>query len=644
MFRRSLFPLMVLILLSTVTGVASEWPKIPEGERQLTRVPGFPNAAAVVLLQEGKIVYSADWVSSYIDVYTRFKILTQEGVDYGSVSLFSSDFIRTKNIEARTHLPDGSVIELSKDATFEKEYSTYYDRTVISFAMPEVRVGSIIEYRYRRYFDSIFLPEPWYFQSRVPTLKSTVTFDLPQYIKFAPDIIRTLNIPIEEEVNEYVRGVRATYTMENVPPVPDEPNRFPFADLACRISFLPVVDMTGGQRLAVLESWDSLLYFVRGTKDQGYLCVRSNSKATKTKGKEIAAQRGSRRDKAAAIYRWLRDEVESLSSSSIWAGKDRADGLLKERKASYTEKALMLQLMLKGAKIDSSIGWTNPRYLGRIRQDLVNPAQFSRALVVATIDGRQVFMFPSDTDLPFGMLPPSMQGVPCLVIHKKKQEWTTTPQLTAEASRRDASLELAVDDEGLLAGSGTLRLTGNHAYWKLNWKSTEEETLDAWVEWLEDRFEGFSVDDVEVDEDLPGCTVTVTWTLAQSEESALGDEVSVAVAQPLNVSSNPYSLPPQRRFTPVQLAFPDTDNVKIKLSWPEGWSVDAEPELLTINNDVARYHATFTVDEAARTATVVRSFVILRNELMGKEHYTSLRDAYETAVRSDAEEIILVRE
>ena len=130
--------LCVLVLLVSTLGSGGSWPDIPEKDRALVDVSDFPNSAAVILLREGRVFLSEDSRSSYLEVYTRMKILTQEGVEYGSISLASSDYMRVKNLKGRTHLPGGKVVDLPKDATFEKEYSNYYGSSVVSCAMPEV--------------------------------------------------------------------------------------------------------------------------------------------------------------------------------------------------------------------------------------------------------------------------------------------------------------------------------------------------------------------------------------------------------------------------------------------------------------------------------------------------------------------------
>ena len=84
--------------------------------------------------------------------YIRIKIFTERGRDSQSkVDLFYTSKDKIEDIAGRTIQPDGTIIELKKDAIF--------DRTIIkanklqlkarSFAMPAVEPQAIIEYRWR---------------------------------------------------------------------------------------------------------------------------------------------------------------------------------------------------------------------------------------------------------------------------------------------------------------------------------------------------------------------------------------------------------------------------------------------------------------------------------------------------------------
>jgi len=636
--------LAICALLCAGQVIAASWPQIPPEEKAFTEVEGYPNAPAVILLRQGRVHFDKDSRSSYAEIYTRIKILNEEGVDYGSISLPSTDFMRTKEIEGRTHAPDGRIVELSKDAKFEKEYSDYYGLSVVSCALPVVVPGAIIEYRYRTYFDSIFYPRIWYFQTELPTLVSQVTYELPNFITYAPVVYRTLaDMVIDEKVERNVTGASATYTGRDLSPVPDEPSRYPFSDLASRVMFIPVSRQDrGGMAVPLFNSWQNTVEMAWGSSRWGYRCFRENAAKARKQGKTLAAAHKLPRDKAEAIYRWVRDEIETERFSSIWSYDGEADVVLKERKADRAEKALLLQIMLKGAKIDSRLGWTQGRSRGRINPEVIFTHQFNRILVVLDLGGERFFLDPSDRSLRFGALQPSLQAVPCLLITKKSQEWTTTPQIPAQDSQHAVRLELAVDSEGGVAGDGSMKLTGNHAWRRTLWTENADEAANAWTDWIEDRFEGYDVTKVQVDEKIETAEVDVAWHLSLRAEEVLGDEVAISVAAPLAVTANPFVLTPAKRRTPVLLSFPDVESVHLELSWSEGWILEGEPRLSNLKCSAGTLATSLEADENLRTLVLHRSLTVSKKEFVGNSAYGSLRRLYVRTVKNDGEELVLV--
>jgi len=624
---------------------AGSWPEIPEKERKLRSVPEFPNAAAVVLYRQGKVHLSKDSRSSYLDVYTRIKILTREGVDYGSLELNSSDYLRVKDLQGRTHLPDGSIVELSKDAKFKKEFSDYYGTSLVSCAMPEVVTGSIIEYRYRTYFDSIFFPKAWYFQAEIPTLCSSVTFVMPHNITFVPLVYKTLKkMDFREKVDQNVEGGKVTYTAYNLPPVPDEPSRFPFRDLATHVMLLPTQVRDGsGMQTPLFDNWKDAISLVWGYKTWGYGNFFSDVGKAKKIAKSLRTS-GDRLEDARRVFRWVRDEIQTEYVGNVWVADRTADDIIKNGKGDLTEKALLLYVMLKAVKIHSDPVWINPKTRNRVDQNVPNPTQFFRVVIRAEIGGRTVFLDPCDRELAFGQLSPSMQGVPAMIVRRKKPEWITTPLIPAKESLKKVDIELVLDREGKASGSGHLELSGNHAWMKLGWKDTEEESRSAWKKWIEDHFPGFDISDVSCTESIDEQHVGVHWTMKQREESILADEFSLLVSEPLRQTSNPYTLAPNRRWTPALLLFPDEEVLDLRIIWPEGWAADVIPALRNFENDAGSLHASVEIDEAAREAHISRKWTIKKTEFFGADAYATLRDLFEAVTLNDAEELVLVAE
>ena len=239
---------------------------------------------------------------------------------------------------------------------------------------------------------------------------------------------------------------------------------------------------------------------------------------------------GSPRQQAEAIYRFVRDQIENSGYGGVSVDPDRGLGkVLSERSASRAEKALLLQAMLKAVKIDSRLVWAADRDRGAVDPALPNPNWFDTVLVLLQLDGKPVYLDPSDRALGFGRLRAGYEGTPALIPDAKKPEGVVLPETPFDQNLRRAEIDLTLDAKGRLAGTGTLRLTGHHAWEKTDWKADEAKTIAG--------LEGVAgkalprVPDLRRQGGRGGRTsakVTVTWSLTQREEEALGDEVTIA--------------------------------------------------------------------------------------------------------------------
>src|SRR5215831_19407822 len=124
-------------------------PVSPE-ELKLTSVPEAPGAAAVILYRQLDRDDSGHGRAHEYN-YFRIKILTEEGRKYADVEI---PFLRIEgseivNIKARTLRPDGSIADFD-GKVFEKTISKAKGLKFLAktFTLPDIQVGSIVEYYY----------------------------------------------------------------------------------------------------------------------------------------------------------------------------------------------------------------------------------------------------------------------------------------------------------------------------------------------------------------------------------------------------------------------------------------------------------------------------------------------------------------
>jgi hypothetical protein len=124
-----------------------EWPPISAEERSMKDCVFQPGAPAIYLLRD----LATDDEKFTTTVFKRLKILTAAGRDRANIEIpFFSGSRKVTGIEARVVPPQGPPRDF-KGQIFEKTAMSYRKAryAVKTFALPDVEVGSIIDYRYK---------------------------------------------------------------------------------------------------------------------------------------------------------------------------------------------------------------------------------------------------------------------------------------------------------------------------------------------------------------------------------------------------------------------------------------------------------------------------------------------------------------
>jgi transglutaminase-like putative cysteine protease len=623
---------------------ATDFPPITDEERSLTAVPGEPNAPSVVLFKKGDFQMTGYGSqlgnqSSILSVQVRLKILTEEGKSNGEITIAHSDFTRLHGFRGRTVLPGGQVIPVSSEARFMRKTSRAQGTFVTAVAFPSVQVGAILDYQYELRFDSIYFLEPWYFAEGVPVRYSEIFFKAPSGLHVqawsrAPSRVKIQST--KAETNALGWTIKAW--AENVPSVPDDPYGPTYNDLAAQMLLLPSTWVLGVEKVSLLESWPKVCEEIVGYYDE----VRGRDSGVAKKAQEIAGS-GTPRQKSEALYRFVRDRIETLPFAGVIVANGGSLGeYLSKARGDRAEKALLLQAMLKAVKIDARLVWAGDRARGAIDPKLPNPNWFDTMFVMLEQDGKRVFLDPSDRSLGFGQLRYGYEGTPALIPDAKKPEGIVLPEIPFDQNLRRAEVELTLNEKGRLAGKGTLLLTGHRAWERTHWKDDEAKTIEAWKEWLTPRYREFQIADVKAVEQLDEHKVTVTWSMTQREEEALGDEATVAPASPLGPVAQPFVQAASARRTGVTFDYPSREEVQLRLHWPEGWKVESRPKEKTIVGKAGSVIAGVELKEGERTLVYTRRFDLPQRDFNTSQEYEAVRSLFGDLEKIDAQILLLV--
>ena len=143
----------LLFAEGAATALAEDWKPIDPAHLAMKAPTVEKDADAEVIFWEARVHDDRESYRTVFNHYLRIKVFTERGKESQSkVDLGSIGDVNISDIAGRTIKPDGTIVELKKDAVFERTAVKFgsIKVKVKSFAMPGVEPGCIIDYRWKQ--------------------------------------------------------------------------------------------------------------------------------------------------------------------------------------------------------------------------------------------------------------------------------------------------------------------------------------------------------------------------------------------------------------------------------------------------------------------------------------------------------------
>jgi hypothetical protein len=469
-------------------------------ELEMKSVPGYPNAAAVVLFRED--IARDDMHGE--EFYERIKILTEEGKKYANVTLgqgmskggdaFSPNFVTSADsIRGRTVHADGTIIPFTGKPYLKTiENTKQYKAQEKVFTLPDVEVGSIVEYRYSiHYTDEYVVAPSWYIQGDLFVRKAHYAWYPTSHdvgsdegeasaIHWYP-ILR----PQDKFEHRPMPGKNWDYfelTSENIPPIIHEEYMPPIKNFSARVlfSYSPYhsedefwsnhgkkwsksMNSFAGPNGALRDATQKI---VAGATSDDEKLQRIYTAVMELENTEYTRERGKREDQA-----------NGLSKT------DNASDVLEHKRGTPTQLALLFVGMARAAGMQASAMMVPDRSIEIVDKHYESLSQFDDVIAVVTVGGKDKYFDPGSRYEPFGHLAWQHTWVGGLRQADNNASWGQTPgdPYTANALIRVANLTM--DDHGEVKGTIILTYIGEHA---VNWRQAalrgDEESVRKQLE------------------------------------------------------------------------------------------------------------------------------------------------------------------
>jgi len=559
---------------------------------KMTHYDKDSTASAVVLYEYCDAYYSINSVSANFEIikeYTvRIKILTQEGVEYANQSIpfyKGSSRMNTEDITGLTgftyNLEDGKIVKekLSKEYIFTEDITENHKR--LKFAMPTVKVGSVIEYKYKFTSPFYYNPEDYRFQRSIPVQYSYFVIKIPEYFVFNKETKGYEPIKVNvQKVNQTLTfktqmlnctAQEISAEVKDLPALKDENHVWNYYDFMSGIIFeLRKVEIPGIHYKNYSQTWSDVLKQLNENDSFGKQLNTKN--LFKEELPLVLASKTEDVEKIRAVLDMIRSKVKWNGRATLYI--ENVKKSLKEGVGTSGEINALLISALRDAGFNANPVVMSLRSRGRIPMTFPSIDNLNYFVVCITSGEKKYYLDATLNYTDINVIPVDCLVDKALSIQSERFEWVDLTNIGRNLSV--SNLNVLFDENGILSGNFSSNQVGEYAFlFKKNQNAAENQ--DKYIEEEESKYD-IKISDYTVEEKRENsfsCTEKYAFT---KNDIQLGDNDIITFNPMLFMAmkSNPFK--PETRKLPVEFSFPYETRIIFSIHIPEGYVVDEIPQ------------------------------------------------------------------
>jgi hypothetical protein len=650
---------MIFFAVSGLAAHADQWTPPTQEELSMTSQAGAPGAPAVYLFREESTVDHFHMYSEYV----RLKVLTEGGKEYANVDLkylAGGDMgYSVTDIAGRTIHPDGTVIPFTGKP---------YERMVVKaqgfkqkakvFTLPDVTVGSIIEYRYKvRWEDNMYTSPTWIVQNNLylrrghfswfPTDKPLVINDdrgqMVSTLAWTPILpagaeVKNIQLPGSNLSRD--GSSQIDLVVHDIPPSVEDEYMPPISSLGYRVMFYSSPYRTPdefwkGEGKHWSKQRDKFIGPDKGVKTavQG-LITPSDTQEQKLK-KLYAAVQGLENTDYTRERSRNEDKAQGLSSvhtsDDIWDRKRGSSDQLAELFVAMARAAGMKAYLMAVTNRDRTLFLKNYLSLYQLDDDIV----------IVELDGKDRVFDPGSRYCPFGHLAWKHTDSAGLRQTDGGSALAGTPSESYQSSSIIRVANLKMDETGVASGKVDLKFIGAPALkWRQKALTDDKETVEREMKEHAERMlpGGMDVKVLSIDKlDQYEEPLAVTLEIKGPIGSPTGKRLLVT-GDLFECNSKPTFTHDKRE---VAVFFPYRYNARdaIRINLPKGFQVESVPPDKEVKLEKS---AAYDIKVAADgTGITIRRNLAVGEIVYMPETYPDVKAFYNQFESKDQEPLIL---
>jgi Domain of Unknown Function with PDB structure (DUF3857) len=618
---------------------AEDWLPVSPDELKMTSEPKAPDAPAIYLYRQ----VDRDDAQSHQAVYERIKILSEEGRKYADVQIpFLKGRDNIKDLQARTIEPDGSIVNLEAkpyETTIVKAKGVKY--LAKTFTMPDVHVGSIIEYRYTDEINPYWLSDSYWLLS-ADLFTKYAKFSLRRAPFFALRWSWPNGLPEGSQPPKEEHGI-VRLEAHNVAAFQFEDYLPPERELKMRVDF-------------VYESWNKEREPEKYWEKYGKVEFEGNEKfLDKRKALEqalatIVQPSDDPQTKLQKIYARVQQlKNYSFEREKSWQEQERekrhdihnVEDVWKQQSGNEFAINFLFVGLVRAAGMDVSFVEVSTRDSYFFTPAMMNSSQLNNNVVLVRLAGKELYFDPGTIHLPFGLLPWHETGVKGFIATKEGGTWIETPRPDPDTTRIERKADLRLSKDGVLEGKVTVTFTGLEAFGMRRYADDTDEIArkkileDSIRESLPAESEVTLTKQPEWSGSSPTFTAEFTIKIEGCVTSAGRREL---FPTGLFGADEKHVFEHSARVHPIYFELPSVKTDDVVVALPSGWQIESLPAPASQDHGLVVFKTNVVNDHGSLHISRTLRMNIL---LLDTSYYPALRSFFQNVRSSDERQIVL---
>jgi hypothetical protein len=645
LFVMLLFSLQTILKAQTFN---NEYGKVGKDDIDYKSDPQDKSAEAVVISDDGQSYFSRinDEFEIIYERTTRIKVLNEAGIKYANIEIpFYGEgeiYENVYDVEACTYNFENGVFsrtDLDLNTCHDEKINKYWN--IKKFAMPNVKVGSIIEYRYKISSEYLFKLRNWNFQWKIPVIYSrylTKMIPFYQYTwllqganKF--DSQKTYEDPLMERQygSTKFKDLDYEFVMRNLPGFKDEEFISSDDDYLVKLNFQlsKVIDQDGVSK-NVITTWPEMIKDLIKNEDFGGFARKSEGIASKIfELKSLSLLPAQQKfdsilDFVKANFTWnkLNDKYASKSPRAFQ----------KDKNGNNADINLFAIGLLNAVGIKAVPVILSTRDNGKIKYDYPFTHFFNYIVIMADIDGKKVL---SDATNPLSKndrIPEKCINDKGLIIQKDKVEWVGLQTVIPTKTQKAIMITVSDSTQNAVIQSSSTEYSAldNRTDYGTNTHIINKYLLNK----------GYSVVDSSIivknqnDIKMP---YILKYSINDKPEK-VNNKIYVSPFLHEIIADSPLKQP--NRSYPIDMIYPHKTSAFSEITIPDGYKVDFLPANDKINNDQFEFDYTTAENDKKISVSMIYYF---KEPVYDASEYSKIKYYFNEIVNKGSEKIVFVK-